>query len=188
MPINLISKVKPKNDGSFPTVEDVDIQGGYQVRDDVTDRNSIPSLNRKEGMLVFVKDDSKYYTLSGGLTDGYWVEINFGGSSQLPAIILSDATLYIDSDVSELIIIDEIGINQDIYFPDDPTLGQEIIISRRLNTLSASTVTLYSGIKLFDNIITSLTFSSIYNDAIFHVIYDGYTWEIILYSQYCNLG
>ena len=42
--------------------------------------------------------------------------------------------------------------------------------------------------KLFDNIITSLTFSSIYNDAIFHVIYDGYTWEIILYSQYCNLG
>jgi len=60
MPINLISKIKPKNDGTFPVCEDIDIEGGYQVRTDITDRNTIPALNRKIGMLVYVQSESKY--------------------------------------------------------------------------------------------------------------------------------
>ena len=80
MPINVISKLKPINNGSFPVVEDVDIEGGYQVRDDTTDRNSIPSANRKEGMLVHTLSDGYFYTLSGGITNSDWVVADLGGS------------------------------------------------------------------------------------------------------------
>ncbi len=79
MSIPLISKIKPQNNGAFPIAEDVDIQGGYQVRVDVSDRNSIPALNRKEGMLVYVQGTDKYYTLSGGVSNSDWVEVTLGG-------------------------------------------------------------------------------------------------------------
>lgn len=67
MSIPVTSKFKPINNGKFPVAEDVDIEGGYQVRDDTIDLNSIPSENRKEGMLVFVKSEGKYYSLQSDL-------------------------------------------------------------------------------------------------------------------------
>lgn len=76
MVTQIISKLAPKNDGSFPTHSDIHCEGGFQVRDDITDRNSIPTLNRKEGMWVNVLSENKVYTLSGGITDGYWMEIS----------------------------------------------------------------------------------------------------------------
>ncbi len=71
--IELISKIIPKNDGEFPIVEDVNVEGGFQVRDDITDRNAIPSLNRKEGMLVYVNSTATTYRLVGGIADINWV-------------------------------------------------------------------------------------------------------------------
>jgi hypothetical protein len=78
MPIDLISKIKPKNNGQFPVCEDVDLEGGFQVRVDLTDRDSIPALNRKIGMLVFVQSEGTYYTLIGGITNLDWVSANIG--------------------------------------------------------------------------------------------------------------
>jgi hypothetical protein len=80
MTIEIISKLKPKNGGAFPIAEDVDVQGGYQVRADITDRNSIPALNRKQGMLVFVRSDSTFYTLSGGILNANWAVASLGGA------------------------------------------------------------------------------------------------------------
>ena len=80
MPINLISKIKPKNSGSFPVYEDVDVEGGFQIRADITDRDSIPDLSRKEGMLVYVVSDGYFYQLGAGLTNIDWYQSNFGGS------------------------------------------------------------------------------------------------------------
>lgn len=80
MPIDLISKIKPQNGGLFPVVEDVDVEGGFQVRVDTTDRDSIPALNRKIGMLVFVQSDSTYYTLDGGITNSNWVSAALGSN------------------------------------------------------------------------------------------------------------
>jgi len=79
MAINLISKIKPKNAGAFPVYEDVDGYGGFQTRDSISDRNSIPSLNRKIGMLVYVRADGNYYTLSGGIADINWTVVSLGG-------------------------------------------------------------------------------------------------------------
>jgi hypothetical protein len=87
MAINLISKIKPKNAGAFPVYEDVDGYGGFQTRDSISDRNSIPVLNRKIGMLVYVRADGIYYTLSGGIDNANWIDANLGiGGSKLPVL------------------------------------------------------------------------------------------------------
>jgi hypothetical protein len=75
MPIDLISKIAPKNSGLFPMVEDVHLEGGFQVRTDIPDRDSIPPLNRKIGTTVFVISDNTTYRLSGGITNGDWVAV-----------------------------------------------------------------------------------------------------------------
>lgn len=73
MPIPLISKVKPT--GSFPAVEDVDFQGGFQVRADATDRNAIPAANRKQGTFVFTQSDGAFWSLYNGLTNADWTQL-----------------------------------------------------------------------------------------------------------------
>jgi hypothetical protein len=78
-PIQVVSTIKPVNGAPIPVVSDVDIEGGYQVRTDLTDRDSIPADNRKEGMLVFVQSDGYFYTLAGGITNSDWVVKDFGG-------------------------------------------------------------------------------------------------------------
>ena len=77
MPVELISKIKPKTSGGgageFPMVEDIDLEGGYQIRNDVADRDSIYTLNRKEGMLVFTIVEQTTWRLLGDLLT--WVAV-----------------------------------------------------------------------------------------------------------------
>jgi hypothetical protein len=126
MPINIISKIKPKNDGLFPTFEDRDIVGGYQVRSDTTDRNSIPSLNRKEGMLVYVQGDDKYYTLDGGTTDGYWTEVVFGGSAQDFTLVTTAISYEVPTGENQFVYVEGGGVT--ITLPSLPADNQEVII------------------------------------------------------------
>lgn len=74
MPIPLISKIKPYNAGAFPVFEDVDGYGGYQVRTTIADRNSIPALNRKIGMAVYVQADGYLYTLGTPGDNSNWLQ------------------------------------------------------------------------------------------------------------------
>lgn len=78
MSINLVSKIKPKNNGQFPTYDDIDGYGGYQVRGTTSDRDSIPVLNRKAGMLVYVQFNSTFYQLGPGLTNSDWAVTSLG--------------------------------------------------------------------------------------------------------------
>src|SRR6476469_9076440 len=64
MPIDLIGIVKPKNNGQFPLVEDVDFYGGYQVQASTTTRDAIPALNLKVGMLVYTRADDTMWRLT----------------------------------------------------------------------------------------------------------------------------
>lgn len=81
MTTSIISKLAPKNSGAFPTHSDIHTEGGFQVRADTTDRDNIPTLNRKEGMWVKVQSDGKVYTLSGGITNGDWTEVSFSAGA-----------------------------------------------------------------------------------------------------------
>jgi hypothetical protein len=89
MTTKVLSKLEPKNSGAFPTHSDIHTEGGFQVRADTTDRDSIPTLNRKEGMWVKLLSDGKIYTLSGGITNGDWTEVSFSAGA---AIIFDGGT------------------------------------------------------------------------------------------------
>jgi len=87
MPIQLIDIIKPKNDGDFPMAEDTEFLGGWRTVADITARDAIPSLRRKEGMQVNVLSEGKIYELKGGITNGDWAEAT--GSVPAEGVILT---------------------------------------------------------------------------------------------------
>lgn len=68
MPIYVASNFLPKSLGPFPVVEDTYMAGGFRTVATTTDRDSITAMRRREGMLVFVRSDSKLYQLDTDLT------------------------------------------------------------------------------------------------------------------------
>lgn len=76
MAIELISTIKPKNNGEFPIVEANDIKGGYYSVASIEERDKIPSGRRQPGMLCYVLGD-KIYKLNDDLNT--WNELKTGG-------------------------------------------------------------------------------------------------------------
>lgn len=64
----------------YPVTDDIYGKGGYRVVQNITERDAITDLRRKEGMMVHVIDTVKTYQLIGGLTNAFWQEFS-GGSS-----------------------------------------------------------------------------------------------------------
>ena len=75
MAIELISTVKPKNNGTFPIVEANDIKGGYYSVESIEIRDTIPEGRRMPGMLCYVWRD-KIYKLQDDLVT--WEEFVVG--------------------------------------------------------------------------------------------------------------
>jgi len=81
--------------GEFPLVEDSHLKGGLRVVETTQDRDNIPELDRKFGMLVYVMEDKKLYQLlddgSGDVTNNIlWKESALGsGSGALKARLIS---------------------------------------------------------------------------------------------------
>lgn len=76
MPIYLASSILPRNGNSYFLMDDVYLRGGFQVRVDAADRDSIMAMNRKAGMLVLTQDDGKIWVLQPDLTS--WEELKTG--------------------------------------------------------------------------------------------------------------
>jgi len=81
MPVTIIAKIKPLNNGSFPVVEDVDIEGGFRTVADATARDAIPSLRRKEGMHVYLTGTNQTYRLGPSLMNADWQLVSSSSSS-----------------------------------------------------------------------------------------------------------
>jgi hypothetical protein len=71
MAIEIIDTLGQKNNGEFPLVDSNDIKGGYYQVISIEERDSIPSIRRKEGMLCYVKND-KIYQLLNGIANENW--------------------------------------------------------------------------------------------------------------------
>lgn len=115
MAVTVIDTIKPKNDGDFPVLEDVDLQGGFRVVADATERDAIPVERRKEGMLVYQLDEKKYYKLT---TVGDWEEAKMG----------ADVAIEVVSEFATGHITDNIHLDgADVYAQDNgPPLGVHI--------------------------------------------------------------
>lgn len=61
-------------------------RGGHRTVDNLTERNLISNDRREEGMLCYVKDTGGgspgMYQLVGGITNGDWVPVSFGGGGE----------------------------------------------------------------------------------------------------------
>lgn len=118
--IEIIDTLGQKNNGSFPLVDSNDVRGGYYQVQDIDERNEIPSIRRKEGMLCYVKND-KIYQLTDGIGNENWIEFSVGGTNECKDEIyvgesepIDESVLWIDTsdidvstDVSDS-ILDEI--------------------------------------------------------------------------------
>jgi hypothetical protein len=68
---------------TYSTHEDIYGKGGFRSVADLTERDSISTQRRKEGMLVFVTSEVKTYQLQGGITNSDWVLFDSGGSGSV---------------------------------------------------------------------------------------------------------
>ena len=64
MAIWLIDTLKQKNNGKFPLIDSNDVKGGFYQADSITERNSIPTERRKEGMFCI--------NLKNSISIGWW--------------------------------------------------------------------------------------------------------------------
>jgi hypothetical protein len=71
--------IAPTDDtDTFAVTDDTYGRGGYRAVADTTARNAITADRRKIGMLVRTNGTGLFYTLSGGITNGDWVQVVFG--------------------------------------------------------------------------------------------------------------
>lgn len=83
MTIKVISTIKPQGvavgtPGTFPSVEDIDFLGGFQVASNTAAMNAIPAGNRKQGMMVYNLQTAAFYILASDLTTWNTTSINAG--------------------------------------------------------------------------------------------------------------
>ena len=79
--IELISEITQKNNGQFPLIDSNNIRGGAYTVSSLTERDNIPTIRRKVGMLCYVLETNKYYKLE---STGAWTEWTTGASVGIP--------------------------------------------------------------------------------------------------------
>lgn len=77
MAIEIIDTLSQKNSGDFPLVDSNDIRGGFYQVNSIEERDLIPSIRRKEGMLCYVKN-GELYQLVNGVENTNWVVFSVG--------------------------------------------------------------------------------------------------------------
>ena len=110
--------------GDFGLLEDKNLIGGYVTVEDTTERDNIPQLKRKWGMLVYSKSDNKFYQLidsgNGNLSDNSnWQEAQFG--SNLTAnngIEINNDVIQLGGDLTKDTIINTQDKQLVIHHPD----------------------------------------------------------------------
>lgn len=71
--INTVTKASPSD--NYAVFKDTDGLGGYRVVDLLVERDAIVTKQRKERMIVFVREDGHYYDLRGGILNANWYDI-----------------------------------------------------------------------------------------------------------------
>lgn len=79
MPIQLASNIVPRNQNTWYLLEDVYMKGGFQVRADEADRDSIDPLNLKAGMLCLTQDTKTLWILGDDLAT--WTQFSASNSN-----------------------------------------------------------------------------------------------------------
>lgn len=109
---NVASKIVPYTDSDeYATHDEKYGVGGYRTVDSVSEMNAIPAARRKEGMLVYVKND-KYYRLNSSNTfEDAGIGSSGGGNiyivdtDKLNFELISDGKAATDNELAEVMTI-----------------------------------------------------------------------------------
>lgn len=96
MAIEIIDTLSQKNNGIFPLVDSNDVKGGYYQVININERDSIPNVRRKVGMLCYVENDvdgGVIYQLKGGIDNSNWEIFKVG--SDLDLDLAGDCDVYV---------------------------------------------------------------------------------------------
>jgi hypothetical protein len=109
---NVASKIVPYTDSDeYATHDEKYGVGGYRTVDSVSEMNAIPAARRKEGMLVYVKND-RYYRLNSsntfedaGIGSSGGGDIYMVNTDNLNFELISDGKAATDNELAEVMII-----------------------------------------------------------------------------------
>lgn len=97
---NVSAKVVPFDSAdTYATHDEKYGRGGYRVVANLTERDSISTPRRVDGMLVFVTSEDKTYQLYGGISNSNWRIYSIGssisGSSYVYGTVFCDINNYV---------------------------------------------------------------------------------------------
>ena len=168
--IKLIGNITTNGVANYPTHIDSLGKGGYMVMPTIISRNTIPTLRRKFGMLVFVQEvDSLYKLNSTSLDNSGWLALNISSASDASMALagklnLSDTSAMLANYLSlinalvadsttiqprfdlKLNASDTIAIKQSIRALNADTLSLGQRITNLQNALGATTQQISSGV------------------------------------------
>ena len=82
--IEVISQIKPKNNGNFPIADVNDLKGGYIQVDTIQQMQEFPKAKIREGMLCYVADDNHMYQFRNNAWN-IWV-VEGGGTATIQIV------------------------------------------------------------------------------------------------------
>lgn len=81
---NVASGITPfSTEDRFPTHYSQYGKGGWRYVETKLELNRIPMERREYGMVVYVKEENRHYTLIGGLDDHDWEELDLGNGKPI---------------------------------------------------------------------------------------------------------
>ena len=126
MAVEIISELRQKNGQKFPIVDANNIKGGFYQVNTIAERDAIPNIRKKEGMLCYVKQDNKYYKLKDS---GIWDKANLGGSGIIQVEQLDNLKDLEDIEPGQIVYIKT--LDEFRYVKEDKSWGilNNIIVS-----------------------------------------------------------
>lgn len=131
----VISTIRPFDSNDvFPSHEAQYGKGGLHSVADITARNAITSARREEGMLVYVQNEDKYYTLAADLTT--WIAFNSGlpVSANSGGTISANGINFVNTSTVTVVVSPGIAGNANVSFASFGAKGIEIGTTPPLST------------------------------------------------------
>ena len=161
--IKLVGNITTNGVASYPTHIDSLGRGGYMSLPTIADRDAIPNLRRKYGMLVFVQADGVIYKLNAAtLANADWVALALGSSgtvTNVNALTLGTTGTDITSSVANGTISPTITLN----IPTASATNRGALSAADFTTFNAkqSALTFSTGLTNTSNTITVNTSQNI---------------------------
>jgi hypothetical protein len=154
----------PAGGGKFAITEDINLKGGYMTVTSLTERDAIPTLRRKYGMLVYVSATDSTYQLKATDLSNTWMPFKYGSTTNILAGTENKLTSIVNGVISDLtpatgVVTKTLGfdatgnlVNQDV---SAVTITNDLSISG--NTLTSNVNNVSKSVDVVNGFTNTLT-------------------------------